>query len=60
MLGLVLVNFMYGHSGMDNRWLNGLLLDNGLDGLEGISQQRPRMMEIYLPRERDGERARQQ
>ena len=60
MFGLVLVNFMDGHGGMDNRWLDGLLLDNRLDGLEGISQQRQRMMGIYSPRERDGERAPQQ
>lgn len=60
MLGLVLVNFMDGDRGMDNRRLDGLLLDNGLDGLQGISKECQRRIELDRPRERDGERARQQ
>ena len=47
MLGLVLVHFMDGNSGMDNRRLDCLLLDNGLDGLEGISMGRQRMVGVY-------------
>ena len=38
MLGLVLVHFMDGNSGMDNRWLDGLFLDNGLDRLMHVSK----------------------
>lgn len=46
MLGLVLVNFMDGDRGMDNRRLDGLLLDNGLDGLQGISMECQRRIDI--------------
>lgn len=33
MLSLVLVDFVNWYSGVDNRWLNGFLLDDWLDGL---------------------------
>ena len=34
MLGLILMDFMNGHGSMNNRWLDSLLVHDGLDGLE--------------------------
>ena len=47
MLGLVLVDFMDGDSGMDNRRLDGFLLDNGLDCLMHVSKARRCVNEMY-------------
>jgi len=33
-LGLILVNFMDGDGSVDDRWLNGLFLNDWLDGLD--------------------------
>ena len=33
MLGLVMMDLVNGNSGVDDRWLDGLLLDDWLDGL---------------------------
>lgn len=47
MLGLVLMNFMDGDSGVNNRWLDGLFLDDGLDGLMHVSKTRQGIIDIY-------------
>ena len=47
MLGLILVHFMDGDSGMDNRWLDGLFLDNGLDRLMHVSMNRRCIKDVH-------------